>query len=310
MKYRNFLRPFIFVVVMLFSISGLLISSAQLNIPVNPPVTALPSVFDVRGPDGIPQGLGLRTRTPVQIAALTALEQQVGGALSVNYNGLTATPRHLFSHGRYLSSPSSAPPETVARDFIARWRDIFRFSDADLANLRLKSRGTVPDMGVTILLFEQSLSGLPVYKGEVLVNINRAGQVMSVGGDSFPVMSIINAAPITPEQFLSDAFTISEELAITRATAELGIAGFVPQRAGTQKVPRTFGSAPREYTVASKFDRGVFTDDIIVTKTVFPLGGQGRLAYKVTLTTPQYNGIMWENIVDAQTGAVLRRGSA
>ncbi len=308
-KSRHWLRPSLFVVIILFSISGFVISSAQLNTPGVPGVTSLPSVFDVRGPDGVPQGLRTGMRTPAQIAALTALEQQVGGSLTVQYNGLTATPRHMFSQGKYLSAPSSAPPETVARDFIARWRDIFRFSNADLANLRLKSRATVPDMGVTILLFEQTVSNLSVYKGEVLVNVNRAGQVMSVGGDSFPQISIVNAAAITPEQSLSDAYTITEQQAILLAAAQLGVSGFVPQRVGTQNVPRTFGSAPREYVIGSKYSRGVFTDDIIVTKIIFPLGGQGRLAYKFTLTTPQHNGIMWENIVDGQTGTVLRRGS-
>jgi hypothetical protein len=40
---------------------------------------------------------------------------------------------------------------------------------------------------------------------------------------------------------------------------------------------------------------------------IFPLGNQGRAAYQLTLTTPQYDNMMWDNIVDAETGAVLRR---
>ena len=162
-------------------------------------------------------------------------------------------------------------------------------------------------MGTTILLFEQMVGGLPVYNGSVLVNVNRTGRIMSVGGESFPAISVNNAAPITPEQSYAEGFTISPEQAITNAAADLGFSGFTPQRAGTQQVPRNFGNLPYESEPAPKYKGGVFSDDIVVTKVIFPLGSSARLAYRFVLTTPQYSGIMWESIVDAQTGKVLRR---
>ena len=79
----------------------------------------------------------------------------------------------------------------------------------------------MPDMGVTILLFGQTVGGLPVYKGEVLVNVNRAGQVISVGGDSFPKLSIVNSLPLTPEQPLTDGYAIGPAQAVTAAGAQL-----------------------------------------------------------------------------------------
>ena len=306
---RRLVRVLFLVLVISFAISSLLVSSAQTGLPVASTPAPLPTVFDVRGPDGVPTGLGQRSLSTAQTLALQELKKEVGADMTVQYNGLTATPRHMLTHGNYLSAPNSADPETIARNFIDRWRAIFRFSDADLQNLRLKSRAKIPDMGVTVLLFGQTLGGIPIYKGEVLVNVNRAGQVISVGGDSFPHVTIINAGPITPAQPLDDGYVISAEQAITLAAAQLGVPGFTPQFAGTQKVPLTFGSAPRVYEDAPKYHRGVFTDDIVVSKVIFPLGDQARLAYKFTLTTPQHSGIMWESIVDAQTGTVLRRAS-
>src|SRR5205085_2941905 len=50
-------------------------------------------------------------------------------------------------------------------------------------------------------------------------------------------------------------------------------------------------------------------DDIVVTRVAFPMGDTARPAYEFVLTTPQFEGIMWLNIVDAQTGQVLRRSS-
>ncbi|MCA1639583.1 MAG: M36 family metallopeptidase [Acidobacteria bacterium] len=161
--------------------------------------------------------------------------------------------------------------------------------------MRLKSRATIPDAGTTVMVFEQQVNGLPVYQGEVLVNVNRAGQIISVGSESYPQLQITNSETISPSQ------------AISAAASALGINNFAPQSKGTTKVLTTYGDLSPEYVQAPNFSGGVFTDDIAVTRTVFPTGDQGRLAYKFTLTTPQYEGIMWEVIVDAQTSDVLRR---
>ncbi|HEV3467766.1 MAG TPA: M36 family metallopeptidase [Pyrinomonadaceae bacterium] len=284
--------------------SGLFVSSAQLggaggvSLPGGGGAEAnMPSGVDVRGQFGVPHGLGSRTLTAAQQKALKALEAEAGAPLAVQYNGLTATPRHLYTHGGYLSAPSAAAPEQVAREFLGRYRELFRFSQEDLDGLRLKSRTTLPDLGTTVLLFEQTAGGLSVYKGEVLVNVSRAGRVISVGGDSFPRLSVTNSFALTPAQ------------AVGRAAAAMNISGFTPQPKGTKQVLRTYGDLPHEYETGERFARGVFSDEIVVTRTVFPTGDAGRAAYKFVLTTPQYRGIMWQNIVDAQTGEVLLRMS-
>jgi hypothetical protein len=255
-----------------------------------------PPEIDVRGAYGVPKGTALRAPLPSQIKAINSLQAKAGVALRVQYNGLTATPRHIFSYAGYLTPPSSDDPENVARNFLDQWRAIFRFSDSDLSNLRLKSRATVPDMGTTILLFAQQLNGTDVYHGEVLVNVNRNGQIIDVGDENFPQLNVTNGFALTPEQ------------AITAAATSLGVNGFTPQSTGTKQVLITYGELSPQYVTGQKFSGGgTFTDEIVVTHTYFPLGDAARAAYKFILTTPQYQGIMWENVVDAQTGAVLRR---
>ncbi len=254
-----------------------------------------PPEIDVRGPQGVPTGTERQKPDATQTKAIAALESRVGHAPVVQYNALTATPRHLFCQGNYLTKPSAAPAERIALDFLRQWRGIWRFNDDDLDRLRLKSRTTLPDTGTTILLFEQQVEGIPVYRGEILVNVNHAGQIISVGSENFPQMTVTNGFAISPAQ------------AVAAAATALGLS-FSPQENGSAKVLRTFGDLPKEFTDGTRFGGGeTFTDDIVVTRVIFPMGREGRAAYQFTLTAPQYQGMMWEHIVDAETGRVLRR---
>jgi Zn-dependent metalloprotease len=256
--------------------------------------------LDVRGSEGVPKGTELRQPDAAQLRAIESLQDKVSTPLVVQYNGLTATPRHLFSHEGYLSEPSSKPAEVIARDFLHQWRGIWQFEEADLKNLRLKSRATVPDTGTTILLFEQHVGGISVHKGEVLVNVSASGQILSVGGENFPKMRVSNTFTLTPAAAVNAA---AQKLDLTSRGST-----FHPDSVGATQVLRTYGDLPQEFTEAERFRSGdAASDDIIVQKVIFPLGSEGRAAYKLTLTTPQYDGIMWENIVDASTGEVLRR---
>ncbi|MFL6210494.1 MAG: M36 family metallopeptidase [Pyrinomonadaceae bacterium] len=303
-KRKNYLRAAWIMLLALAVVAPVVfVSSAAAKRPaaaagLDAPERPLPTTFDVRGPDGLMRGTALRAPTAAQAKALNSLQSKSGVQLQVRYNGLTATPSHLFSLAGYLSAPSNNPPEVIARDFLNRWKGIFRFSQEDVDTLRLKSRAYVRDLGATILVFEQRAKELPVYHGEMMVNVNRAGQIIDVGSESFPQLQ------------LAGGYTLTAAQVIEAAAAALDIKEFAPQSLGQAQVLRSFGDAPVVYASGEKFSGGrVFTDDIIATRVAFPMGEKARPAYEFTLTTPQYNGIMWLNIVDAQTGQVLRRSS-
>ncbi|HZH33956.1 MAG TPA: M36 family metallopeptidase [Pyrinomonadaceae bacterium] len=265
-----------------------------------------PQEFDIRAIHGTPRGTdlpvpGLASPTALQLKGIESLKNTLGllntDKLRVDYNGLTATPRHIINRDGYLSSPSSLAPETIALNFISRNREIFRFSENDLNNLKLISRAK-SDNGTTTMVFNQRLNGKPVYHGDVMVNVARNGQIVNVGGESYPRLTLANTASITPAQ------------AIQLGAERVNVNGFTAQSLGSTQVLATFGNLPPEYVTGEKFSGGTtFGDDIIVTQVVFPMGSTARLAYKFTLTTPQYYGIMWQHFIDAQTGATLRRHS-
>ena len=263
-----------------------------------------PPEKDVRGgAHGVPKSPVARALSATQTAGLRALQAESGGSpLVVQYNALTNTPRHLFSRAGYLSQSAGGDAADIARGFLKRWQGIFRFTDADLGSLVIKSRSHISDMGTDVLVFEQQVDGVPVYKGEVLVNVNREGRVLSVGSDSFPQLKVTNSVAISPAA------------AIEYAARDMGLSGFNGQSLGATRVLASYGipsaKGKHRYIEGQKFSGGnLFTDDIVVTRTVFPLGAEARQAYKFTLTTPQYSGIMWQNVVDAETGEVLHRFS-
>jgi hypothetical protein len=259
-----------------------------------------PPEKDVRGGvHGVPKSPVARALSATQEKSLKALQAEVGGApLVVQYNALTSTPRHLFSRAGYLTPPNEGDAENIARGFLKRWQGIFRFSAADLDALKIKSRSRIADMGTDVIVFEQQVGGVPVYKGEVLVNVNREGRVLSIGSDSFPQLKVTNAVAITPAA------------AIEYAARDMGLPSYRGQSLGATRVLASYGSSSRRYIEGQKFSGGnLFSDEIIVTHTIFPLGAEARHAYKFTLTTPQFAGIVWENVVDAQTGEVLHRFS-
>jgi hypothetical protein len=301
---RIFLVTALGLLVLAVIMPGLFGSAAEAVKPdlINAPRSGgvRPPEKDVRGgAHGVPKSPVARALSDTQTKGLRALQAEVGGApLVVQYNALTNTPRHLFSRAGYLTPPAGGDAEVIARGFLKRWQGIFRFTDADLNSLKIKSRSHLPDMGTDVLVFEQQVGGVPVYKGEVLVNVNREGRVLSVGSESFPQLQVTNAVAITPAA------------AIEYAARDMGLPGYNGRTLGATRVLASYGKSNARYIEGQKFSGGSsFTDDIVVTRTIFPLGAEARHAYKFNLTTPQFSGITWENIVDAETGEVLHRFS-
>ncbi len=85
---------YLFVVSLLVLANTSFKSSAQIASK-----TAPPAEIDVRGKGGVPGGTALRSPTPVQLKALAPLQGEVCAPVQARYNGWTATPYHLLSHG-------------------------------------------------------------------------------------------------------------------------------------------------------------------------------------------------------------------
>jgi hypothetical protein len=88
--------------------------------------------------------------------------QSPGGAgpgplhdVSVQWNATTHVPASLIKYGGYLTDPSSAPPEMIARTFLAQNAQLFRMSRQDIADFVVDPASLSPHDGVTHLVLNQ-----------------------------------------------------------------------------------------------------------------------------------------------------------
>ena len=82
--------------------------------------------------------------------------------------------------------PATAPPERVARAFLAAHSRTFKLGSS--TTLDLKSKSAVPG-GRSSVRFQQVLKGLPVLGGELVVNLDARGRILSASGESEPSSS-------------------------------------------------------------------------------------------------------------------------
>ena len=234
--------------------------------------------------------------SPMQQKALRSLEQKLGtdAKLSVIYSPLTNSPARISNPKGYLSEPSTELPETIARNFISQYAGAFRLGQQDIDTLRLRSRATTQE-GTTIMVFQQTVEGVPVFQGEVMVNVAKSGQIVNVGGLSYPQIG------------MSDGFSLTAGQAVQNATTSMNVA-YDLQPTGESDVLSTYGDLKPQYVRAESFaPNGGVSDEIKVQRIIFPVGTEGRPAYKFVISTPQYYGIMWQVIVDAASGETLQR---
>jgi hypothetical protein len=250
-------------------------------------VTALSPLFAVRPADkprrdfdaagGLRVGLaaGAAPR-PEQSAAMRRLEAQSGAKVRVRYNGLSRVPRWLGAD-KPLSPSSTEAPEGIARGFLRSHRDVWGLSEADVDALRLNTSYTDAHSGLTHVFYTQTADGLPVFPATVGVHLDGRGRVLGVEGDLFPGVRQRGQARLTPEQ------------AAERAADQVGV-DFRAHRRGTDGA-------------AVVLERGRFRDEVRVSPALYPLLGQARVAYRMTLAK---NGREWYDVmVDASDGAIL-----
>ncbi len=246
-----------------------LLSACSFFGQVNPGVTRdYPGAFDIREVPGAgaPDQQALAQRLAEAEEFLAAPAPPIPAGLRVVWSQF-GLPKSLFHERAALTAPSRDNPERIAKDFLWTYRRVFRFSRAEIENLRLLVNKN--DDGAVYLGFNQTVGGLPVFRGQVKVALNAAGEVVHAGvGDVAPSVSV----PSSPRLSAQEA---------VRAAMEL--VGLDP-------------AAPRDESLSP------ITSELYI----FPMtASSARLAWRIFL---EVDSARWyEMLIDAEDGRLLFR---
>jgi len=122
---------------------------------------------------------GAPSLASAQAAAVERLRASVPGLLATA-SPLTGATRTLSNATGFLTAPRSGDAEQVAVDFVVDHLDLLGLAVEDLDDYEVTDRVPSAQTGVTHLYLRQRHAGLPVYNGQLHVNVGADGRILSV----------------------------------------------------------------------------------------------------------------------------------
>ncbi|WP_428264804.1 M36 family metallopeptidase [Haliangium sp.] len=127
----------------------------------------------------------VKSASSVQLTEIETLRRSVP-ELSVTFDEGTGATRSLYNAVGYLSSRTSADPMAIARQYIATNYELLGLTKADLVDYEVTDVVYTKATGATHIYLRQTYQGVPVYNGQLHVNINRDGRIISVNNAFVP----------------------------------------------------------------------------------------------------------------------------
>ncbi|MEE8523859.1 MAG: M36 family metallopeptidase [Thermoanaerobaculia bacterium] len=209
--------------------------------------------------------------------------------LAVDYDPMTGVARSVRSHTGYLSEPGAGNALSIAQRFTREQRELLGLSTSDLAHFRTADEVYSEVGGATHVYLEQIHQGIPVYNGQLHVNVNRDGRVMSVHNAFVPNLATVAPADSPSRSPQEALLAVADHLGL-----ELGDARLLDAAADAQRTTRLSGG-------------GVSLSDVETRLYWLPVGARDvRLVWNLQVETP--DGRHWYDInVDADSGDVWTR---
>jgi len=224
-----------------------------------------------------------------QTIALEALDAK-GIDLATSFDLTTGVTRTVGNRIGFLTAPQEGEPEALALSFVRAHREGLGLTVSDLQGLELTDRVFSKVTGATHLYYRQTHAGLPVYNGQLQVNVNREGRILSVNNSFFPNLATLAGTP-NPTLGAADA--------VVASAAQVGITS------STAPVTLSAAAAPRRHTVLRA--REISAQDIEAELMWLPIRrGEARLVWRFQLKT-QDRHHHWDFTVDAHSGEIWTR---
>ena len=226
--------------------------------------------------------------TLVQRQRLAGFNEQVSAA--VTFDLATGATRTLYNQTGYLTEPNPASPLEIALGFINQNAELLGLAATDMAEYEITDNVYTAVSGSTHIYFRQMYGGLPLYNGQLQVNINRDGRILSVNNLFMPSMAQAVNSP-------QPAFGAAHAVAL--AAAHLGISANGLELIGDP------ANGPDQRTMIRA--KGLSQDDIEAELMWLPIRrGDARLVWRFQVRTFD-NNHWYDMTVDAHDGRIWTR---
>ncbi len=214
----------------------------------------------------------VRTGTAVVPAAVRdarrAFLRGLGPEGQLSVDRATGTVRWVGRTDGYLTGPRAGAPRDVALAWAREHLDVLGIDAADLRGLRLANEYRAPN-GVTRLIFQQTFRGVPALDSTLRVSVARDGRILNAGGRPHPNLRVDSVRPL-----------LTASQAVYAAAAAVG------------------AKRPSAALVA-------FTARDAKLRIAAMDGRRSRLVWRLWLE--ESSKAAWSVVVDARTGALIRR---
>ncbi|MGH8189330.1 MAG: hypothetical protein ACREUC_22425, partial [Steroidobacteraceae bacterium] len=139
-------------------------------------------------------------QAPVQIQGLVADIQD----LTVESNETTGAVATLANQGGYLTTAARGSPRAIALEFVRNNVAALGLEPSDLQGYAVSDVVYSKVTGATHIYLQQQYRGIPVYNGQLHVNVNRDGRIISVNNAFMPGLARA-ARALQPRIQLPDA---------------------------------------------------------------------------------------------------------
>jgi extracellular elastinolytic metalloproteinase len=210
--------------------------------------------------------------------------------LAATFDPATGVTRTLYNRVGYLTGPDPRPALDVALAYVHAHAQLLGLTDADLARWEVTDSVLNRVTGATHLYLRQTSQGIPVYNGQLHVNVNRDGRVISVNNAFVPGLAGVDVS-------LGPA--LAAAAAVRAAALHLGLGGrFEPRVISGPRGPR------RTTRLEAK---GLSAAEIVAELVWLPVRrGDVRLAWSFQVETTDGEHL-YDLTVDAADGRVWTR---
>ena len=230
-----------------------------------------------------------RSAAAVQPEAIQGLTADIE-ELTVEANETTGAVSTLSSQRGYLTGAAPGKPMDLAMTFVRSNVAALGLEPADLQDYAVTDVVYSRVTGATHIYLQQRYAGIPVYNGQLQVNVNRAGRIISVNNSFLPQLAQ-SVRTLKPRMQLRGAVAAAAQFSGLAMPANL----------------RALQSTPGPQQVTRLSHEGLSLSPINGRLMLLPIRrGEARLVWNFQINTLDEQHT-WDFTVDADTGQVWTR---